>query len=692
MIRSTSILLSLTLLMACAAGAAEIENAQLRVVVEENGSLKVTDKRNGRHWEQQALSSEFKASSKPQLAGGKIEFTLALEGRARQGKLIQPAEYKAVVALEKDQSEVTLALEPSADVLAREWHTVRYPFVFLPPSGPAPYILYPHGEGMLIPANRTHPDFIQIPDGSLYGGVWCYLNCIGTVELESGAGMLAIPEPFEAGEIYWPKLEAGAVGFEHGWQASRYKLDRPLSLRWQFTDQGGYVSMAKNYRAWCGTKGWRKTLREKAKENPEVDKLLGAPIFWAYGDIKELNGIFDKLRAGGMQHCVLGLDQRLYYGLLEPDAAQLAQRQALVEKVRAAGFLVHHYDNYRDAFARDPEEFPWMQMNMDAYPHDIVVREDGQLLSPGFQGKHGRVGGVITPGAFLKYARSHFPSDLKRYPWNARFIDCVGSCGFTEGVDWHPGRSYTSIYYTREQREALMKYSFKMGQVTGTECGLDYLISSTCWFDGAMSLVRYVDLPPGTFALQTANADGSVSGKSSADEVPLGGGKPYAVSESIKYRVPFWSLVHHDDAVVTWRWENGMNHPMEHWRRKLLLNFLHGTPPMYRMDLQEFLPIENGIAATNAILFPWLSRVGFEEMTDHRFLTADRTVQMSCFSSGAGIVVNFGQKSYRLPDGQDIPPEGYACFTGPLGKGGAPKQCEAPKSLSPAIGTHGITR
>jgi len=318
---------------------------------------------------------------------------------------------------------------------------------------------------------------------------------------------------------------------------------------------------------------------------------------------------------------------------------------------------------------------------MDAYPHDIVVREDGQLLSPGFHGRVGRVGGVITPGAFLKYARSHIPSDLKRYPWNARFIDCVGSCGFTEGVDWHPDRTNATIYYTREQREALMKYAFESGQVTGTECGLDYLIPYTCWFDGAMSLVRYVALPPGTFALQTANADGSVSGKTSADEAPLGGGKPFALSESLKYRVPFWSLVHHDDAVVTWRWENGMNSPMEHWRRKLLLNFLHGTPPMYRMVLSEFLPIAGRIASTDAILTPWLQRVGFDEMLGHRFVTADRAVQMSWFSSGAGIVVNFGQSPFRLPDGQEIPPEGYAIFEGLPGSDGPPKACQPPQSL-----------
>ncbi len=678
-------------LVFCAAAHAfgvEIENASLRVTIEETGSLKVTDKRSGAEWKQRALSPEYKASAKPRVAAGKIEFPILLEGRARKGAAIQPAEYKAVAWLESDKPELILSLEPSAEVQAKEWHGVKYPFVFMPPRGPESRILYPHGEGMLVPVDRKDPGFIALPEGELYGGVLSYLNCIGAVDLATGSGFLAIPQPFESAQVFWPQLEGEPMAFEHGMLASRYKMDRPMVLRWHFVDKGGYVAMAKAYRGWCGQNGWRRTLRDKAKANPEVDKLAGAPIFWAYGNVKELDEIYETLRAGGMKRCVLGLDQRLYYGMLEPDPAELAERQALVKKVRDSGFLVHHYDNFRDAFQRDPNEFPWFQLNMDAYPHDIMVREDGRLLCPGFKGHTGEsVGGVITPGAFVKYARIRLPKELERYPWNARFIDCIGSCAFKlEGEDYHPERLQTSMYSCREQREALSKYSFELGQVTGTECGLDYLIPYTCWFDGAMSLVRYVNLPPGTFALQNANADGSMAGTESVDEKPLGGGKPYAISESIKYRIPFWSLVHHDDAVVTWRWENGMNQPMEHWRRKLLLNLLHGTPPMYRMDAFEFRPIAKSIAETNSVLAPWLQKVAFDEMLGHRFLTPDRTVQMTWFGSENGIVVNFGSKPYRAKEGVEIPAEGFAFFEGTPGPDGLPKQFLPTQILPASIG------
>jgi len=51
--------------------------------------------------------------------------------------------------------------------------------------------------------------------------------------------------------------------------------------------------------------------------------------------------------------------------------------------------------------------------------------------------------------------------------------------------------------------------------------------------------------------------------------------------------------------------------------------------------------------------------VGYSEMIDHRFLTPDRDVQQTKFANGAAVVVNFGDKPYRLADGKEIKPMGY---------------------------------
>ena len=41
-------------------------------------------------------------------------------------------------------------------------------------------------------------------------------------------------------------------------------------------------------------------------------------------------------------------------------------------------------------------------------------------------------------------------------------------------------------------------------------------------------------------------------------------------------------------------------------------------------------------------------------MTDHRFLTPDRSVQQTHFANGVIVTVNFGDKPFRLPDGTEI--------------------------------------
>ena len=51
--------------------------------------------------------------------------------------------------------------------------------------------------------------------------------------------------------------------------------------------------------------------------------------------------------------------------------------------------------------------------------------------------------------------------------------------------------------------------------------------------------------------------------------------------------------------------------------------------------------------------------VGYAEMTDHRFLTPDRDVQQTTFANGVTLTVNFGEKSFRLPDGKEIEPMSY---------------------------------
>ena len=58
----------------------------------------------------------------------------------------------------------------------------------------------------------------------------------------------------------------------------------------------------------------------------------------------------------------------------------------------------------------------------------------------------------------------------------------------------------------------------------------------------------------------------------------------------------------------------------------------------------------------------WHERIGFDEMIDHRFLTTDRMVQETRFSSGWNVVVNFGQMSWSDQRGFSVAPRSFHTF------------------------------
>ena len=151
----------------------------------------------------------------------------------------------------------------------------------------------------------------------------------------------------------------------------------------------------------------------------------------------------------------------------------------------------------------------------------------------------------------------------------------------------------------------------------------------------------------------------------------------WGINLGTKYRVPFWPLTHHDEAVATWGWEDGMagdagRLQLGQWQRKNLWSVLYGAIPIYRLYHADFLQCRPGIAQTARYVGDWARRIGREAMISHRFVTPDHLVQETQFSSGAGVVVNFGSSPHRMIDGETIPPQSYCTYTGD------PRRYEAP--------------
>jgi hypothetical protein len=533
------------------------------------------------------------------------------------------------------------------------WRQAAYPYAFRR-DGVEVYNLYPHCEGMLVPVHRNHPDWLELPGGDLYGGVHSYLMCLGLVDLGTGEGLLSLMPDIESTAKAWREV-GGLVLQQIVWTPNKGSFDRPYHVTWSFSDKGGYVSLARRYRQFFAEAGLHRTLREKAAENPAVNNITGAPMFWAIAHSPaEAKMTADCLKSNGVDRCLFALGANL------PES----KREELADTIRHArslGYEVYRYDNYRDAFRKGGHVH---QNNTEAWPDMIVRRENGSMVQA-----FGTNSGVVCSQFYLPLARKNFDQEFRDYDYTARFIDCVGSCGFNEGVCYDP-RHPSTTSDTRRERIALLNEVTRRGKLVGTECSVDYVIPYAHWFEGATTLVSWHDKfppPPDPTAVKSVNntPEDVTAHYREIGKLKFNDTAPDRVSLSTKYRIPFYSLCHHDEVIVTWRWEDGMDCPPVYWRKKILWSVLYGAPPMYRMYASGVTKWQKQIGETQRTVSDWVRQIAFDAMLDHAFLTADRSVQQTTFSSGRGVIVNFGAKPYTIAGGPVLPGGAYVTFTIP---------------------------
>ncbi len=122
------------------------------------------------------------------------------------------------------------------------------------------------------------------------------------------------------------------------------------------------------------------------------------------------------------------------------------------------------------------------------------------------------------------------------------------------------------------------------------------------------------------------------------------------------YRLPLWELVYHDCVVAQWYWGDYNNKLPALWDVRDLFNALYGTVPMFMFDRELWMREQERFAQSYRNVCTVARAVGYAEMTDHRYLTADRSVQQTAFANGVAITANFGEEAYPLPDGLVVPP------------------------------------
>ncbi len=587
-----------------------VRNAALEVTLNTtDATLAVLDRRSQRRWSQKSMTADCILKTAT-AAGDRLELALF---HAPTG-----LDVGVVLQLMPDEPEFTVALSghgrlPSALV---------FPAPFTGEAGD--YLVVPMNEGISYPVDDATIAPMRL---IAYGG---HGICMAFWGLTDGTkGHMAILETPDDVSIRIERLGQRLV-IAPSWEGQRAEFGYERRLRYVFFEHGGHVAMAKRYRAYAQELGLLKTLEEKRRTVPAVDRLLGAVNVWYWE--KDAVAMVKELKSAG-------IDRILWSNRQGPEG---------ITAMNALGVLTSRYDIYQDVM--DPANFSRLRsIHSDwttaAWPQDIMLDRTGNWIKGwAVTAKDGTMlpCGVLCDRRAVEYARERVPADLAIHPYLGRFIDTTTASPWREC--YSPEHPMTRTE-SKEWKMALLRYmSDAARMVTGCETGHDASVPYLHFYEGMMSLGPY-RIPDAGRRMQQIVTD-----------VPERVAK-FQVGHT--YRLPLWELVFHDCTVSYWYWGDYNNKLPALWDKRDLFNVLYGVPPMFMFTRAYWEENRARFVASYQNTCPIAQEVGMAEMTDHRFLTANRDVQQTTFANGISIIVNFGPAPHRLADGESIASMGY---------------------------------
>jgi hypothetical protein len=587
-----------------------ITNSALQISLNpSNASLTVLDRRTGQQFEQTPLSSDV------------ILTSATAQSDQFQIKLIHVAsgqEITGTIRLEKNLPEFTFELAAQGELPG----ALQFPHPFA--SHPGEYLVVPMNEGISYPVEDPSIEPFSLV---AYGGHGICMAFWGATDGERGH--MAIIETPDDASIRIERHD-GLLAIAPQWDAQHGQFGYTRRLRYVFFDHGGHVAMAKRYRAYAQKIGLFKTLEKKRDENPNVDLLVGAVNVWCWD--RDAVGIVKELQSAGIER------------ILWSNAQSPENLRALND----LGVLTSRYDIYQDVM--DPANFPQLNWRhgdwvTDAWPADIIRKANGDWLRGwGVQGKHDEwfYCGVLCDKRALDYAARRIPAELATHPYRCRFIDTTTAAPWQECYNTNHPMTRTE---SKEWKMKLLGYVSQNSKlVTGSETGHDAAVPFLHYFEGMMSL--------GPYRVPDAGRDMARIWTNVPERVvKFQLGHPY--------RLPLWELVYHECVVAQWYWGDYNNKLPMLWDKRDLFNLLYATPPMFMFDRALWQENKARFVQSYRNICPLVRRVGYSEMTDHRFLTPDRSVQQTTFANGATVTVNFGSAAFHFPDGTLLEPMGF---------------------------------
>ncbi len=592
-----------------------LENAYLKLVIQrETLTWRVEEKGSHTVWQSEGKGELWVVGK-----DGGLEAIKLTEAREKK---VEKADEKSLSLVLSDfsgkeglQVRFTFKLEKNQitqemDMLggSEAFRGCYYPGAFLL-EGSKEYVAVPIRSGCLIPGDWEDSIDLHYP----VGGAWMGLPWYGFGKRNS-ALLIVLDTPFDAG-IHIKNPPGGPPLVGHSWEASMLSLRYPRRAFYIFKDTSrdslpAYNWMAKEYRNYVKRKGRFKSLREKVKHLPNLERMIGAVVVptliaWydkqqpnpqlTYTSFRERARQLEKLYEEGIHGVYIHLDGwgKRGYDNLHPDplppSPEAGGWEGLKELSLTAdrlGYLFGLHDNYRDFYLDSP-----------AFDEALTLKE-ANGKSPKYSVWAGGEQSVLCPAVALPFVKRTFEEMKKQgVKLTASYLDVFSSVPPEECYD--PKHPMTREDSTRFRNQCL-DYVNSLGIIVTSEDGADWAIP-------IINLPYWI--PPPGFGIT----------------------------------VPLFELVYHDSVIVP----NDIMAGDDAFLRALL----YGELPMIPIDA----PLK---AFKNAQLLRDLEKaVGTAEMISHRFLSEDYSQQETRFSNGVTVWVDFNRRKFRIKGLKGIPSE-----------------------------------
>lgn len=547
------------------------------------------------------------------------------------------------------------------------------------------YALVPVREGLLIPAD-SGLDFTRHFDTSAYEG--CHMQMAGVVQ--NGAAVL-----FTWNDPY-VSVELASIVSKHLSLIRPQRLCPSLVLRKSarsfqvhFLGKGNYVSVAKAYRQVAQEKGLLVTWAQKLNQNPERAKLFGAANIklWSTLDRRmneasskeesvRTNWTFEEAAqvAEHLKHD-LKLDKVLFtiggwihrgYDNQHPDILPTAPEcggdaafSDCARRVLSLGYLFCLHDNYQDIYRDAPS---WDE-------HLIMKTEDGKLARGGHWA--GGLAYLICSQMALELAQrpQNLPAVKKLSNANSYFIDTTYAAGLQECYDpAHPLTRRDDMKW----KQALSDYAREVFGVFGSECGREWAIPHSDFFEGLT----------GVSGRHYHDAD--LPAKLGANVVPLFdlvyrdciamygkyGYNPNRAAEYVLHHISLARPLNYHSMPSHLYWAQPVAEDKSKPDEPSASTRGHGDPALFTRAQNGWAaglhPMDRFIKNTYEVLCPLNELTAQMAMTQHQFLTPDRKVERTVFGQGSGevqVLVNDSSTNYvcssKLGGRLLLPPFGF---------------------------------